>query len=207
MIVYVESNFLLEMALEQEQCSFAHTIVSLAANCQIELAYPSFVLSEPIESIMRARRERNITQKSLENIIDGLERSESHKQNVDHLEKSIEILENVHGSQAALLCIILEQLLHAGRCMSIDLASFREASAYQRNLKLSLQDSIIYSAMIADLKNQPQDEVKCFLSRDHRAFGSDADQRIKTELAKYNCRYIGSFSQGLNFIQRSLQAE
>lgn len=88
--------------------------------------------------------------------------------------------------------------------MSIDLAIFREASVSRHNLKLLLQDSIIYSAIMADLKSQPEEEAKCFLSRDYRAFGSDADHRIKAELAKYHCRYIGSFAQGLNFIQRSL---
>lgn len=76
---------------------------------------------------------------------------------------------------------------------------------YQRSLNLSLQDSIIYSAVVADLKSQPIEETKCFLSRDRKAFGRDVDHRIKAELRKYNCRYIGSFSQGLDFIQRSLK--
>ena len=54
----------------------------------------------------------------------------------------------------------------------MDTSNFREALAYQRSLELSLQDSIIYSAAIADLKNQPIEEGKCFLSRDPQGIWS-----------------------------------
>jgi hypothetical protein len=54
-IVYIESNFVLEIALEQEQSSAASSILSLAESRQIELAYSSFILSEPFASILRAR--------------------------------------------------------------------------------------------------------------------------------------------------------
>ena len=97
MIVYVESNCFLEIALEQEQSSATRSIISLAENRQIELAYPSFALSEPFENIMRARRERNITQKSLEKILIDLERSESHKQIVLDLKPAVNALESVYA--------------------------------------------------------------------------------------------------------------
>jgi hypothetical protein len=70
--------------------------------------------------------------------------------------------------------------------------------------KLSPQDSIIYSAMVADLKKQPEQETKCFLSRDRKAFGNDDYRSIKAELEKHNCRYISSFAQGLSFIQQKI---
>ncbi len=205
MIVYIEFNWLLEIALEQEQSSAARSIISLAESHQIELAYPSFALSEPSENMMRARRERNVTQKSLEKILIDLERSESHKQIALDLKPAVSTLKSVYASQMGLLCATVEQLLNAGRCINMDTSNFREALAYQRNVELSLQDSIIYSAVIADLKNQPIEEGKCFLSRDHKAFGRHGDYKIKTELGKYNCRYIGSFAQGLDFIHSSLR--
>jgi hypothetical protein len=59
--------------------------------------------------------------------------------------------------------------------------------------------------MVADLKKQPGEEAKCFLSRDRKAFGSDTDRSIKVELEKHNCCYIGSFTQALDFIQSSLK--
>ncbi|HWS84808.1 MAG TPA: hypothetical protein VN207_11190 [Ktedonobacteraceae bacterium] len=76
----------------------------------------------------------------------------------------------------------------------------------KRSLTLAHQDSIIYAALIADLKKQPTQGIKCFLSRDRKAFGYDDDRSIKDELGKYNCRYIGSFTQGLDFIKKAIDA-
>lgn len=207
MIAYIEFNFVLEMALEQEQSSAARSILFLAESRQIELAYPSFVLSEPFETIMRARRERKTTQKSLEKVLGDLERSEPHKQIMLDLKPAINVLGHAHVRQIGLLYTTFGQLVSVGRCIHIEASNFIEASAYRDSLDLSPQDSIIYSVMLADLKNQPKQEIKCFLSRDRKAFGNDDYRSIKVELEKHNCRYISSFTQALDFIRSSLKIE
>ncbi len=204
MIAYVESNFILEVALEQEQSSAVCSILSLAENNLIELAYPSFVLSEPFERIMRARRERNTIHKSLEKVLSDLQRSEPHKQIMLDLKPVINVLRIAHERQISLLYANFGRLVRVGRCIHIDESIFGDASIYQNSLDFSPQDSIIYSAMVADLKKQPEQKIKCFLSRDRKAFGNDDYRSIKVELEKHNCRYIGSFTQGLSFIQQKL---
>jgi hypothetical protein len=47
MIVYVESNFLLEIALVQEQSVGAENILALAQSKKITLIVPAFALAEP----------------------------------------------------------------------------------------------------------------------------------------------------------------
>jgi predicted nucleic acid-binding protein len=204
-IVYIESNFVLEIALEQEQSSAARSILSLAENHQIELAYPSFVLSEPFESVMRASRERNTLQKSLVNVLNNLKRSEPHKHIMLNTEPTMTALKNAHLRQIELLHDTFSQLMNVGRCIHLDGSNFREALSYQYSLNLSPQDSIIYVAIVADLKKQPAQDAKCFLSRDRKAFGDASDPSIKIELGKYNCRYIASFTQGLDFLYSSLK--
>jgi predicted nucleic acid-binding protein len=113
-IVYIESNFLLEIALEQEQSSATRSIISLAESGQIGLAYPSFALSEPFEKIVRARIERNTTQQSLAKILVDLERSASHKQIARDLRPAVDTLENVFDIQMGLLCDTVDQLLSVG---------------------------------------------------------------------------------------------
>jgi hypothetical protein len=205
MIVYIESNFVLEMALEQEQSSAACSILSLAESHQVELAYPSFVLSEPFENVVRARRERNILQRSLVKTLNDLKRSEPHKRIMLDLELAINVLGDAHVRQIDLLYTIFGQLAYIGRCIHIDEANFRDASTYRDSLGLSPQDSTIYSAMVADLKKQPEEEAKCFLSHNRKTFSSDTDRSIKVELEKYNCHYISSFTQALDFIRSSLK--
>ena len=58
MIVYVETNFVLEIAREQEQVESANQILILAEQGKIELAFPSFTISEPFSTIIRQRKER-----------------------------------------------------------------------------------------------------------------------------------------------------
>jgi hypothetical protein len=76
---------------------------------------------------------------------------------------------------------------------------------YQNNFDLSPQDSIIYSAIITDIKQRPTEEVKLFLSRDKKAFNKDDDRKIKADLSQYKCSYFGSFQNALGFINRQLR--
>src|SRR5881394_3448686 len=46
LIAYIESNFVLELALEQEEAPAAQKILELAEKGRIELAFPTFALSE-----------------------------------------------------------------------------------------------------------------------------------------------------------------
>ena len=51
MIVYVESNFVLELAFLQEQHESCNTIITLAESSQVELVIPAFSIVEPLCSI------------------------------------------------------------------------------------------------------------------------------------------------------------
>jgi hypothetical protein len=52
MIVYVESNFILELAFLQEEHGEAETLAKFAESGQIQLAVPSFSGSEPYDKSM-----------------------------------------------------------------------------------------------------------------------------------------------------------
>jgi predicted nucleic acid-binding protein len=204
-IVYVESNFVLEIALEQEQAVAAREILSLAEQGKIKLIFPSFVLSEPFECIMRGRRDHNSLLDSLNKILKELRRSEPHKDILLNANPILNILREAHTRQLDLLYKTFKRLLYIGTCADIDVAAFEAALNYQTSLGLSPQDSIVYATIIGNLKTQPGEEWKCFLSRDSKAFNNDDDRSIKGELAGYSCRYIGSFAQGLDFIQHTLK--
>ncbi|GAC1392442.1 MAG: hypothetical protein NVS4B11_08450 [Ktedonobacteraceae bacterium] len=100
-----------------------------------------------------------------------------------------------------LLYLAFEDLHTHGRCIVVDTAMIRECRRYQSTFGLDEKDSVIYSSVIADLKSQPLDEDKCFLSRDVAAFN---DASLKAELSIYNCRYIKSFRDGLQFIKSKI---
>jgi predicted nucleic acid-binding protein len=205
MIVYLESNFVLEVALEQEQVRSAEAIMTLAEQFKIKLAFPSFILGELFELLARERRERNTLHNSLVRNLTNLKRSEPHRNVLLSMGPLIELLREVDSEQFERLQLTFEKLLNIGECIHVNAATFHNALSYQRSLNLKPQDSVIYAALIRDLKERGSPEKKCFLSRDRKAFDTEDDDRpIKAELASYNCRYISSFTQGLDYIQHTL---
>lgn len=103
MIVYVESNFFLEVALGQEQASPAEAILTLAEKGQIELTFPGFALSEPFATLMQRDRDRRRLRSSFTEMLHQLQRSEPHKQLVSDLQPVPIILTNIVEKEIQLL--------------------------------------------------------------------------------------------------------
>lgn len=75
MIVYIESNFLLEVALGQKDASSADAILTLAEGDKIKLVFPGFALSESFASVMHVNSERFRLRNSLEAMLKQLKQS------------------------------------------------------------------------------------------------------------------------------------
>ena len=59
MTVYVESNFVLEQALQQEQCDACDEILNLAVSGAISLLVPAFSLADPHQALALKAKPRN----------------------------------------------------------------------------------------------------------------------------------------------------
>jgi len=198
MIVYIESNFVLELSLEQEEAQPADAILVLAENGKIELAFPAFALSEPFATVMHRERERRRLCSSFSQQLQQLQRSKPHEHVVSRLEPAPKLLLEIGKKEFDLLQSTVTRVLNVGKPIETDRAGFQKALLYQDRYGLSPQDSIIYSAVIADLQRRTQEEAKCFISRNWKDFG---DPDIKSELESYNCAYLEDFAAGLRFIQ------
>ena len=58
MNVYVESNFVLELALVQEQSASCMEILRLGESGRIRLIIPGYCLTEPLDTILRRHKDR-----------------------------------------------------------------------------------------------------------------------------------------------------
>lgn len=56
--VYVESNFVLELVLEQEEFKVCQKIIDLCSQRKIQLVLPAYSLIEPNEKLTRNARQR-----------------------------------------------------------------------------------------------------------------------------------------------------
>jgi predicted nucleic acid-binding protein len=185
MIVYIESNFILEMVLGQTQAPSAVHVLQLAESNKIELAFPSFALSEPFATITRRERDQERLSKSLAGMLDQLP----------------SMLANAAKRERDNLWSTVYRLVNIGTSIETNADCLNLALEYQRRFLLTLQDSIIYAAIITDLRHRPFTETKCFMNKNYKDFEIAA---IIAELNSLNCRYERSFGKGLSFIRGCL---
>jgi hypothetical protein len=79
MNVYVESNFVLEHALEQEECDSCSEIIQLASQGRITLLIPAFSLAEPHQVIASKAKARSRLSAELSAQLGELGRSKPHR--------------------------------------------------------------------------------------------------------------------------------
>jgi predicted nucleic acid-binding protein len=188
--VYVESNFVLEVALGQEQSDAAEALLALAESGRIDLAFPAFALSEPFATVTQRGRERRRLVTQLRSQLKELARSHPHRQAVSSLEPTLDILTQIEQREADLLISAVERLLRCGTIIQTDLQVFLKAMTLRQLFGLSQQDSIIYTAVLEHLSRNATQGPHFFVNKNFKDFD---DPGIRQQLAAYDCVFLGSF--------------
>ena len=92
MIVYVETNFVLEVALEQDEWESCHTLLKLGAAGTVALAVPAYALVEPIETLVRRDKSRKELAERVRSELRQLSRSETYRRDTDSHQALVELL-------------------------------------------------------------------------------------------------------------------
>ena len=201
MIVYIESNFVLELALLQEEHRSCESIVGLAESRTIDLAIPAFSLFEPYDVWRRRTWERTDLHKRLIQEMGRLARTEPYARTVEDLGDPASILVRSGNEDKRRLDLTLGRILDCAVVIPLQGETLRDATLFQVSLGLSPQDSVVYASVIAHL-SATSPGPKCFLNRDRKDF-SIPD--ITEGLVGYDCKLITRFADGLSYIN-SLQA-
>ncbi len=82
MKVYVESNFVLELALLQRWADSCDEILKLAERGDIELRVPAYALAEPYDTLVRRGRERKRLKQELDRELGQLARTAVYSERV-----------------------------------------------------------------------------------------------------------------------------
>lgn len=201
MIVYVESNFILEIALQQEEAAEAEQILLFGEQKAVRLCIPAFSLSEPFDTLRRRGIERRELANRVAQQVVQLRRSPTHARDVRRLEHVPKALMDVVGTQADRLERTVETILAAGELIRLDTLVYDEAIRSRLRYGFgTTQDAIIYASVLTHLWSQEPAAEKCFVTRNPRDF--ERDPRIRDELQKLNCRLIGTFTAALDFVRR-----
>ena len=200
MIVLAESNFVIELALEQEEAAHAQRIVELAEAHQIALVIPACAFAEPYHTSVRRRRERRALVSLLEKDLRQLGRSKSFTGLLSTSDEVARILRESEAAEARGLDDAVQRLTACCRIPALSQATIDAAQQLRRDFELQHDDSIVFASIEAALR-ETGPGTKIFVNKNSKDFVTSA---IQTHLQRYGCKLISSFAAARQFIEHGI---
>ena len=197
MNIYVESNFILEIALEQEQHLSCEELISLCEQGLSRLILPAFAIAEPYETLIRRAKNRELLTRQIAHEIQHLSRSKPYKERADALQNITSLFVQSIEEEKERFNLTFERIARIAEIIPLTQNVFSSAAHFQKALDLPPQDAIIYASVIEHLQNSKQQNA-CFLNKNSRDF-DDAD--IVNALYQFNCKMLFNFEHGYNYIK------
>jgi predicted nucleic acid-binding protein len=200
MIVYVESNFVLELAFLQEEYESCLELLGLAESQAIHLVLPAFSVGEPYEVWVRRSKQRRELRDQLSTAIRELSRSRPYQASSHEFQELTNLLLRSGEEEKRRLDEALDRILRIAEVIPIGLSTIRSAIALQRSRSLAPQDSIVYASILAHLAETSED-LRCFITKNSKDF---VNPDIENDLATHTCRLLTKFGDGLGYVRSRL---
>lgn len=196
MDVYVESNFVLEVALRQEQHKHCQSLIELAEQNHIQLILPAFSLAEPYETQVRRAKNRKQLSDDLTREVGQLRRSLPYREYASTFQEVTSLLVRSQEEERQRLHDTTQRIAASGEVFPLTGRILVDAIKVQQTLDLSPQDAIVYVSVQTHLENAAEGP-SCFLNRNSKDFG---DPDIVDSLASKGCRILFDFADGLDYV-------
>lgn len=201
MNVFVETNFVLELAFEQEQSKSCLDILDLCLAKQITLIIPAFCLTEPLEKLHRQSLNRENLQTELNKEITQLRRNRNYQIRMQSIQDLKNLLIQSNVEERVRFENFRKIILDSVEIIPTSQEILNDATSYEKSpYNLRPQDAIVYASIMSKLKSNISIK-SCFLNRNSRDF--DVSEIID-ELQDFDCRMIPRFDDGYNYITRQI---
>lgn len=201
MNVFVETNFILELALEQQESAVCNTLLELARKQVIRLLIPAYSFIEPHEALTRRHLDRDALRARLAAELKQLRRSTHFAERAAAAEELVDLLSDSVNIERERVEQIKERVRPVVEVLPMNDAVLQGAKQYKTQFKLSPQDTIVYASVRARLAVD-HGSASCFVSRNPRDFD---DRELHQDLASVNCKYFSSFGIALRYIEHTIQ--
>lgn len=199
MNVYVEANFVLELAFLQEQAESCEEILRLSEEERLSLVVPAYSLVEPYETLVRRLQQRRKMKDGLDAELRLLTRTSTYTERLSGFQDLTALLIDSADEEFKHLETVRERLLKTGQIIALDIEILDSAAGYRRRHDLSPQDALVYASVASHLSTASG--RSCFLNRNSRDFN---DPDIVDELKRRGCTLIPRFDDGLRHIHSRL---
>lgn len=197
--VYVETNFVLEVAFLQGEHQQCRSLMELTdGRADTELLVPAFCVAEAYEAFERKRRQRLKLADELRAEVGELARSKPYAARRKDFVELTDLFRRGGEEQRGRLDRALDDILAVARLLPLERATTLTAARYRATRDLGTQDAVVYASVIADL-DAVRPPRSCFITRNARDF-ANPDIR-DTDLAGRNCTLLTDFTAGLGHVR------
>lgn len=194
MHVFLETNFVLELALRQQEYAFCARIRQQATTTPppYTLHIPQYAFSEAFQKLRPLKNERDQYAKYLLTQVEQhLREDDSDAEAMDAFKRTLAtLLAERTRTQTQRLYALVAELMQQAPGPALTPASVLAAQELAAQHGLSVQDALLYACVLAGLRELPLAAPKLFVSRNKQDFGRPA---ILNELGQLNCEYLAGF--------------
>jgi len=204
MILYVESNFPLELARVQEETAEVEELLKLAEARAVTLVFPAIAITEPFSTLDRYGSERARFLQTLNTQLSDLARSQPHQPLVANLNPLIPTLTSMRKDETDRLESAAARMLNCGEPIHITAAIFARARQAEIAFDMSPQDAIVFASLMHHLDTRTKTDgapPDCFVSRNSKDFAI-----AKAEFTARHCESKPRFSAALGYVKANIQA-
>lgn len=202
MRAYVESNYVLELSLRQEECDFCEQILLAAEGGVVDLRLPAYSLTEPHETLTRRHRERFDLQQRVGGEVRQLARTDEYRVAAQQLDETASLFATSVDDERQRLEEVTTRLISVATVIPLTSDVVRSGYQFQTEFGLSPQDSFVFASVIHDLALESADSL--FVTRNPKDFD---DPDIKDLLSRYGCRAVWAFEHALSALQSALKKD
>lgn len=198
MKVYAESNFVLELVLEQEQHAACSSLVDLAEREEVTLALPAYSLFEPFTTLRSRKAKRQELHDNLQKELREIARTQGFAAEVAASPLPALL---VRSAQEAAVRFdgVVDRLARVAQLLPLTASVFDEVGRVRAAYELQFPDAIVLACVMSDLDGA---RPSCFLNRNTEDFD---DPQIVDALAARSCKMLGSFANGLQYVLANLR--
>lgn len=200
MNIFVETNFVIEVALEQQEVAACEVLLQLAAEQRIRLLLPAYSFIEPHEAFTRRHIDRESLRSRMSNELAQLARSTPLTDRVAASQDLVKLLVDSTEYETTRLDEVKQRIWAIAEVLPLDLPVLQSAADCQGRFDLSAQDAIVYASIRAQLEADHAAE-SCFVSRNPGDFDNPD---LRQDLAGFNCKYFSSFATAVQYITYAL---
>ena len=201
MIVYVETNFLLELAYLQERCESCRAILELASSGAITLALPAVSAAEARATWYRRAAERREFHTDLQKQIREISRSEPFRGIVDQSRDVLSALIAGGEESRDRLERAIETFARGATMISLTSEIVAMARLHELAYSLTPQDAVVLASVRAHAETNAGQKV--FVSQDAKGF---AHPTVYDELAAVECKVLVNFTDALGYVRNALKS-